>query len=545
MKKRNRMAAMLLTSALMLGSAVPVWAEEAHTGAAEATATAANVKTDVQIVTELGVLQGDGSGVTDSYLAKPTTRLQAAILFLRLNGLEAAALAYKGTDNFGDAGAVNESNQAILAYLKANPQLGWTGTGDNKFEPAGPITDQQYYKVLLESLGQKQDTDFKYDETIAFAKNQGLSQIAGAGALRNRHIAAATAEALKLNVKGGGKTLIDTLVEQKVVDAGKASAAGYASIRLAHDMTLGPYLTDQAGMTLYYFTKDSENTSACADQCAVNWPVYYAENIQIPSELNAADFQTIVRADGKKQTTYKGMPLYYFFKDAKAGDVNGQGVNNVWYVVYHAAVSVTEKDGLGKILVDSNGKTLYMFTKDSKDTSVCKDACETNWPIFYTEHAADATDLKAADFGTIVRYDGTKQTTYKGMPLYYFFKDTKAGDANGQGVNNVWFVIDPTAGKEPAPQQTAKTYAVEMANFAFSQEILTVEAGSTITFTNKDSGAEHNAVSDMLDADGKPVFATKLLAAGESASITLDKPGEYTYYCEPHKGFMKATIIVK
>ncbi|WP_409344708.1 plastocyanin/azurin family copper-binding protein [Paenibacillus sp. MBLB4367] len=543
MKKRNRKAVWLLASTLMLGSAVPAWAADAQTGTTAAPA-AANVKTDVQIVTELGVLQGEGSGVTDSYLAKPTTRLQAAILFLRLKGLEKAALDYKGTDNFTDASAVNEANQAILAYLKANPQLGWTGTGGGKFEPAGPITDQQYYKVLLEALGQKQDTDFTYGDVLAFAKSQGLSQIAGAGALRNRHIASATVEALKTKVKGGAKTLIDALVEQKVVDAGKASSAGYASIRLAHDMKLGAYLTDEAGKTLYYFTKDTANTSVCADQCAANWPVYYAENIQIPSELSASDFLTIVRADGKKQTTYKGMPLYYFVKDTKAGDVNGQGVNNVWYVVNHAAVSVSTKDGLGKFLVDSTGKTLYLFTKDSKDMSVCKGTCEANWPIFYSAHIADTADLKAADFGTITREDGTKQTTYKGMPLYYFVKDMKAGDATGQGVNNVWYVIDPSA-KQSAPQQpAAKTYAIEMADFAFSQATLTVEAGSTITFTNKDK-FEHNAVSDALTADGKPVFATKLLATGESATITLDKPGEYTYYCEPHKGFMKATIIVK
>lgn len=74
--------------------------------------------------------------------------------------------------------------------------------------------------------------------------------------------------------------------------------------------------------------------------------------------------------------------------------------------------------------------------------------------------------------------------------------------------------------------------------------MLTVEAGATITFTNNHA-IEHNAVSDKLKADGSPVFETKLLAKGQSESITLTEPGEYTYYCAPHKDFMKATIIVK
>jgi plastocyanin len=124
-------------------------------------------------------------------------------------------------------------------------------------------------------------------------------------------------------------------------------------------------------------------------------------------------------------------------------------------------------------------------------------------------------------------------------------KDTKAGEVKGQGVGNVWYVIDPTAAAvKPAPKAEPKSYSIEIVKFAFSEKELTVEAGSTITFTNNDA-VKHNAVSDLLKEDGTPVFETKLLGKGESESITVTTPGVYTYYCAPHKNGMKATIIVK
>ncbi|ACD96738.1 COG4315 family predicted lipoprotein [Trichlorobacter lovleyi] len=96
---------------------------------------------------------------------------------------------------------------------------------------------------------------------------------------------------------------------------------------------IGKYLTDEKGMTLYLFKKDTAGTSACAGPCVEKWPLFSAEKVTAPEGVNAGDFGTIVRGDGKKQTTYKGLPLYYFFKDLKPGDTAGQGVNNVWYVV--------------------------------------------------------------------------------------------------------------------------------------------------------------------------------------------------------------------
>jgi predicted lipoprotein with Yx(FWY)xxD motif len=111
-----------------------------------------------------------------------------------------------------------------------------------------------------------------------------------------------------------------------------ASLATAASINIQTKEGIGKYLTDDKGMTLYVFKKDAPGKSACAGPCVEKWPLFSAENPSAPAGTAAGDFAAITRDDGKKQATYKGLPLYYFFKDTKAGDTAGQGVNNVWYV---------------------------------------------------------------------------------------------------------------------------------------------------------------------------------------------------------------------
>lgn len=112
-----------------------------------------------------------------------------------------------------------------------------------------------------------------------------------------------------------------------------ASLAAAAAVEVKTKEGIGSYLTDEKGMTLYLFKKDSPGKSACAGPCVEKWPLFTVENPTVSEGLKAADFGVITRDDGKKQSTYKGLPLYYFFKDVKAGDTAGQGVNNVWYVV--------------------------------------------------------------------------------------------------------------------------------------------------------------------------------------------------------------------
>lgn len=101
--------------------------------------------------------------------------------------------------------------------------------------------------------------------------------------------------------------------------------------------------------------------------------------------------------------------------------------------------AVTE---LGPVLVDGEGRTLYLFTQDSPGTSSCTEACLEAWPPLEGEQVAgEGVDEQL--LGTIERDDGTVQATYADLPLYYYAQDTGPGDLGGQGVNEVWFVVSP------------------------------------------------------------------------------------------------------
>lgn len=94
------------------------------------------------------------------------------------------------------------------------------------------------------------------------------------------------------------------------------------------------------------------------------------------------------------------------------------------------------KDGA---LVGHNQMTLYTFDKDSDGKSACNGPCAKNWPPLM----AKADDIASGDWSIITRDDGGKQWAYKGKPLYFWVKDTKAGDRTGDGVNNVWHTAKP------------------------------------------------------------------------------------------------------
>jgi predicted lipoprotein with Yx(FWY)xxD motif len=107
------------------------------------------------------------------------------------------------------------------------------------------------------------------------------------------------------------------------------------------------------------------------------------------------------------------------------------------------AVKIAEDNNLGKFLTDSEGMTLYYFTKDKGTTSACTGFCLERWPVFYVETPEVPMGIDMKDFTVITREDGTKQTAYKGRLLYYFNGDTKPGDTKGQGAFDSWYVVAP------------------------------------------------------------------------------------------------------
>jgi predicted lipoprotein with Yx(FWY)xxD motif len=105
------------------------------------------------------------------------------------------------------------------------------------------------------------------------------------------------------------------------------------------------------------------------------------------------------------------------------------------------AISTTP---LGDILVDQDGRTLYLFQNDTAgQPSTCSGGCAATWPgLTTTGTPAAGTGVGEEDLGTVTNADGTVQVTYYGWPLYHYAEDAAAGDTHGQGVGGVWWVVD-------------------------------------------------------------------------------------------------------
>jgi predicted lipoprotein with Yx(FWY)xxD motif len=117
------------------------------------------------------------------------------------------------------------------------------------------------------------------------------------------------------------------------------------------------------------------------------------------------------------------------------------------------------KTAFGRVLVDSRGRTLYLYTPDRRNTSVCYGQCATFWPPLLTRAKPRAlVGVKAGLLGTTKRKDGKLQVTYAGHPLYFFANDSKAGQTNGQGVQGIWWVVS-AAGKKVTKKAAVRSTA--------------------------------------------------------------------------------------
>ena len=280
---------------------------------------------------------------------------------------------------------------------------------------------------------------------------------------------------------------------QAQAQAGNAAAASGASKLIVADVAnIGQVLTDKDGMTLYRFDKDTAKPpkSNCDGDCAKTWPPVLSTGDVEVQGVDKNLVGKVTRTDGTEQITVGGWALYKYAKDTKAGDANGQGVGGAWYAsnakggkAGQAAaapaasdtdgvkLSASKIDGIGDAIVDQNGMTLYLFTKDTKKakTSACNGDCEKTWPPVLSNGKVELQGIESKLLGSIKRADGSEQVTVGGWPVYRFSKDLKPGDANGMGVNGTWFVIEPngckvgttpasTSAQAPAAQAPADTW---------------------------------------------------------------------------------------
>ncbi|MFD6228236.1 SCO0930 family lipoprotein [Streptomyces sp. NPDC060232] len=247
---------------------------------------------------------------------------------------------------------------------------------------------------------------------------------------------------------------------------------------------LGSVLTDSAGLTLYRFDKDTAKPpkSNCEGDCAKTWPVVAAGDVTAASGMDPSLLGEVARGDGTKQLTVAGWPVYRFNKDAKPGDIKGQGVGGVWFAFgpdgkkaakgapaeaapapaasaapgeaapaeappAQAAegLSVAKDPKLGEHIVDGKGMTVYRFKKDSAWPMVsnCVGDCVAKWPVVPPVDKANAKGITQKNYLVLDRPDGKKQQTVDCWPVYTFSGDKKPGDTNGQGVGGTWYAVSP------------------------------------------------------------------------------------------------------
>jgi len=110
----------------------------------------------------------------------------------------------------------------------------------------------------------------------------------------------------------------------------------------------------------------------------------------------------------------------------------------------------TARTGLGRVIVNGSGRTLYLFEKDKRGHSACSGICATYWPPLLANGKTVATGVQRSLLGTIRRANGTKQVTIAGHPVYLFSGDSKRGQTNGEGLTDFgasWYALSPSGKK--------------------------------------------------------------------------------------------------
>lgn len=195
---------------------------------------------------------------------------------------------------------------------------------------------------------------------------------------------------------------------------------------------------------------------------------------RLPAGTEASLIGEVTRADGTKQLTVAGWPMYRYAKDTAPGDANGQGVGGTWFAAAPdgkkaavnadgpsggaeadlAGLSVRKDPELGDVVVDKRGMTVYRFKKDSAwpMKSACTGDCLEKWPVVPPVQKNDVDGVTTKGFVTFNRPDGIQQQSLDCWPVYTFSGDKKPGDTNGQGVGGTWYAVSPDAKLVGAPK---------------------------------------------------------------------------------------------
>ncbi len=202
-------------------------------------------------------------------------------------------------------------------------------------------------------------------------------------------------------------------------------------------------------------------------------------------------------------------------------------------------LQIASDDKLGKFLTDGNGMALYLFTQDTKNTSGCYDKCESAWPPVIPDGQPTLKDgVNAALISTTLRTDGSKQLTYNGWPLYYYFEDTKAGDVIGQAANNTWWVVSGEG-------NPIKPASLNLGQNDKLGKFLTDGAGNSLYLFTVDKPGVSNCTGKCetfwppLLTIGQPTMGDNVSAGAISTTLRKDGSIQVTYNGWPLYYFVK------
>lgn len=353
------------------------------------------------------------------------------------------------------------------------------------------------------------------------------------------------------------------------------------AVQLRNDANFGNIMTSSDGFSLYFFALDGKGNSNCNGACAGTWPAFFAEELTLDAGLNASEFSTITRADGEQQTTFRGWPLYLFSND-NAGDINGDGAQETWYVakpdytVMIAKGQLVGRDASGTetnltsnyapgdeetfYMTDTEGNTLYSFSNDQAGINNFTAADFSNngvWPLFETAIQNIPSIFAASDFGSIDVF-GRQQLTYKGWPLYSFGQDIQRGDNFGVGfpAAGVWPILNQeTLAAPPLEITTFDVVNQGAAAYVFTgggldsvtNPSITLERGETYTFEVNAPG--HPFLIKSVQSTGTAnlfndgVTNNGVAQGTVTFTVPQDAPDTLFYNCEFH-GVMTGTISI-
>ena len=228
-----------------------------------------------------------------------------------------------------------------------------------------------------------------------------------------------------------------------MLQAAVAAETAPGGIKL-HPTGHGWILTDARGMTLYVYAQDQKSgPPSCVAKCIEAWPPLLAG----ADAQAGGEWSVVGRDDGARQWAFRGKPLYLSGRDAAPGDMNGDELQQKWYVAVKPIVTPPAfgilKTASGYLLVDQRRMAIYVSGRSSASPGDCIAGCARTWrPV----EAWSMAVAPSANWSIVARSDGTQQWAFKGKPLYRYAGDFNMGETNGNGVGTWTTVI-----LEPAP----------------------------------------------------------------------------------------------